>query len=145
MRALLQRVKQARVDIDGRTYGEIERGLMVLLGYAPEDTVEIARKAIDRLLGYRVFPDDEKAMNLSLRDIKGGLLLVPQFTLMADTRKGLRPGFTTAAEPALARELYLSTMDYAKNVYSHVAGGRFGADMQVHLTNDGPVTILLEF
>lgn len=145
MRCLLQKVSQAKVDIDGKTVGEIGVGLMVLVGYGPDDTREITQKAIERILNYRIFPDDAKPMNRSVRDIKGGLLLVPQFTLMADTSKGLHPGFSTAAEPNFARNLYIETVDYAKSVYSTVAGGRFGADMQVSLCNDGPVTIMLEF
>lgn len=145
MRVLLQRVKEAKVDINNQTVGAISEGLLALVGYAPEDTVETVKKAIDRLIDYRIFPDEHKPINASLRDVKGGLLLVSQFTLMADTRKGLRPGFTTAAAPALAQALYDETVQYAKKIYPTVETGEFGADMQVHLINDGPVTIMLEF
>ncbi|MEM1092194.1 MAG: D-aminoacyl-tRNA deacylase [Pseudomonadota bacterium] len=144
MIALLQRVSQARVDIDRQTVGQIDRGLAVLLGVQPEDTEVKADRLLQRLLAYRVFPDEQGRMNRSLTDISGGLLLVPQFTLAADTRQGNRPGFSTAAPPALGRELFDYVLAEAERCHSPVGAGRFGADMQVTLTNDGPVTFWLE-
>jgi len=144
MRALLQRVSSAHVDVDGETVGAINQGLLVLVGVQPEDDPAVADKLLKRLLDYRVFNDSQGRMNLSLRDIDGGLLLVSQFTLAADTRKGLRPGFSTAAAPEQAAALFDYLLQRADALHSRVASGRFGADMQVHLVNDGPVTFLLE-
>ncbi len=144
MRALLQRVSSARVEIDGRTSGEIGRGLLVLLGLDRGDDREAADRMIGKLLAYRVFPDDEGRMNRSVADIEGGVLLVSQFTLSADTRKGLRPSFTAAMPPAEAEALYDYTLDRLGEHHGDVAAGEFGADMQVTLVNDGPVTFLLE-
>lgn len=144
MRALLQRVSSAHVEVDGETVGAIDQGLLVLVGVQPEDDPAVADKLLKRLLDYRVFNDSQGRMNLSLRDIDGGLLLVSQFTLAADTRKGLRPGFSTAAAPEQAAALFDYLLQRADALHSRVASGRFGADMQVHLVNDGPVTFLLE-
>jgi len=144
MIGLLQRVSQASVVVDGEVVAQISAGLMVLVGVQPDDTEARGQRLLERLLGYRVFPDDQGRMNLSLRDIDGGLLLVPQFTLAADTRKGTRPGFSTAAPPALAAERFEALCAHARSVYSQVACGRFGADMDVHLTNRGPVTFWLD-
>lgn len=144
MIALLQRVSMAQVVIDGTTVGAIERGLLVLLGVEAGDTAAEADRLLERLLNYRVFSDDAGKMNLSLRDIGGGLLLVPQFTLAADTRKGLRPGFSTAAPPEQGRLLFDHVVMQAQRAHAQVATGRFGADMQVTLTNDGPVTFWLQ-
>ncbi|MEO0437461.1 MAG: D-aminoacyl-tRNA deacylase [Pseudomonadota bacterium] len=144
MRALLQRVSSASVSVAGEELGRIEQGLLVLLGLEPEDTKAQGVALIERVLNYRVFADQQGRMNLSLRDIQGGLLLVSQFTLAADTSKGLRPSFTSAMAPAGAEPLFGSLFAYAESVYDPVAGGRFGADMQVRLVNDGPVTFLLE-
>lgn len=144
MIALLQRVSMAQVVIDGVTVGAIERGLLVLLGVETGDTAVEADRLLERLLNYRVFSDDDGKMNLSLRDVGGGLLLVPQFTLAADTRKGLRPGFSTAAPPEQGRVLFEHVVTQARNAHAQVATGRFGADMQVTLTNDGPVTFWLQ-
>lgn len=141
---LLQRVSEARVDIDGETIGAIGQGILVLIGVQADDDEGRARAAIERLLNYRVFPDAAGKMNLSARDIGGGLLLVPQFTLAADTRKGRRPSFTSAASPAHGREIFACMLDYANAVHEPVAAGRFGADMQVHLVNEGPVTFILD-
>jgi len=141
---LLQRVSSAKVEVDGEIVGEIERGLMVLVGVERGDSEAQADRLIERLLGYRVFPDAEGKMNLSVRDIDGGLLLVPQFTLAADTKKGTRPSFTTAAEPKLGLHLFDYLVQRAWEHTSHVQTGRFGADMQVSLTNDGPVTFWLQ-
>lgn len=140
----MQRVTQAHVEVAGDTVGRIDQGLLVLIGVQPQDTPALADKLLKRLLDYRVFNDPQGRMNLSLRDTGGGLLLVSQFTLAADTRKGLRPGFSTAAAPAEAEELFSYLLQQARQVHPQVASGRFGADMQVHLVNDGPVTFLLE-
>lgn len=144
MKGLLQRVSQARVDVAGETVGSIDRGLLVLVGVEPQDDRASADRLLHRLLNYRVFADAEGRMNCSLQDVRGGLLLVSQFTLAADTRKGLRPGFSTAAPPQHAQELFNYLLAQARADWSQVATGQFGADMQVHLVNDGPVTILLE-
>ncbi|MCL5041839.1 MAG: D-aminoacyl-tRNA deacylase [Gammaproteobacteria bacterium] len=144
MKALLQRVAAARVEVAGEVVGAIDQGLLVLVGIEPEDDQARADKLLRRLLDYRVFNDAEGRMNCSLRDVQGGLLLVSQFTLAADTRKGLRPGFSTAAAPADAEALFAYLLTQAKTLHRPVASGRFGADMQVHLVNDGPVTSLLE-
>lgn len=144
MIGLLQRVSQARVDAGGQTIGAIERGLLVLVGIQRTDTESDAVRLLDRLLGYRVFPDAAGRMNLSLASVGGGLLLVPQFTLAADTRKGSRASFSSAAAPEPGQELFLQLVALAQNRHSPVACGRFGADMQVTLTNDGPVTFWLE-
>lgn len=128
----------------GETVGAIGQGLLVLVGVEPGDDEAKADKLLKRLLDYRVFNDPAGRMNLSLRDIDGGLLLVSQFTLAADTRKGLRPGFSTAAAPEQAAALFDYLLQRADALHSRVASGRFGADMQVHLVNDGPVTFLLE-
>jgi D-aminoacyl-tRNA deacylase len=144
MIALLQRVTQASVAIDGTTVASISRGLLVLIGVRPEDDPPAATRLLDRLLKYRVFADTDGKMNLSLTQVAGGLLLVPQFTLAADTRKGLRPGFSTAAAPDQGRRLFEFLATAARQQYSPVDCGVFGANMQVSLVNDGPVTIWLE-
>ncbi len=144
MKALLQRVTQARVEVDGEVVGSIDQGLLVLVGIEPQDGRATADKLLQRLLRYRVFNDADGRMNCSIQDVQGGLLLVSQFTLAADTRKGLRPGFSTAAAPAVAEELFVYLLAQAEQLHAPVASGRFGADMQVHLVNDGPVTFLLE-
>jgi D-aminoacyl-tRNA deacylase len=142
--ALLQRVTQARVDIAGELRASIQQGLLVLVGVKPTDDEPSGLKLVDRMLRYRIFSDDAGKMNLSLREIGGGLLLVPQFTLAADTRHGLRPGFSTAAPPEQGRRLFEALVGEANARHSPVGSGVFGADMQVSLTNDGPVTIWLE-
>ncbi len=144
MIGLLQRVSEGRVEIDGACVGEIERGLLVLVGVERGDDKAKAERLLQRLLGYRVFPDESGRMNLSLLDIDGGLLLVPQFTLAADTRKGTRAGFSSAADPALGEHLFNHLLQQAKQAHHRVASGLFGADMQVSLVNDGPVTFWLE-
>lgn len=144
MKGLLQRVRQARVEVEGEIVGAIDQGLLVLVGIEPQDDEATADKLLQRLLKYRVFHDDAGRMNCSLQDVNGGLLLVSQFTLAADTRKGLRPGFSTAAAPDKAQVLFDYLLKQARAAHPTVASGRFGADMQVHLVNDGPVTILLE-
>ena len=144
MIALLQRVSRADVTVAAKKVGEIGRGLLVLVGVRPIDDEASARRLLVRLLQYRVFPDEMGKMNLSLTQVKGQLLLVPQFTLAADTAKGLRPGFSTAAPPDQARRLFESLVQAAREQHGSVETGIFGADMQVSLINDGPVTIWLE-
>ncbi len=144
MKGLLQRVSAARVDVAGETIGAIDQGLLVLVGVEPQDSQASADKLLHKLLNYRVFADAEGKMNLSLGAVGGGLLLVSQFTLAADTRSGLRPSFSSAAPPALGEELFDYLVAQARLKHPQVATGRFGADMQVHLVNDGPVTFLLE-
>jgi D-tyrosyl-tRNA(Tyr) deacylase len=144
MIALLQRVSQARVSVDGNAVASIAAGLLVLLGVRPADDEAAARRLLERLLQYRIFSDDAGKMNLSLTEVKGQLLLVPQFTLAADTTKGLRPGFSTAAPPEHGRRLFDFFVKSARERHGQVETGVFGAHMQVSLTNDGPVTIWLE-
>ena len=144
MIGLLQRVSEARVVVAGETVGSIDRGLLVLVGVQRGDDEARAERLLERLLGYRVFPDAQDRMNLSLRDIDGGLLLVPQFTLAADTSKGMRASFTSAAPPDEGERLFDHLIERARAAHHRVATGRFGADMQVGLTNDGPVTFWLE-
>ncbi|WP_122581240.1 D-aminoacyl-tRNA deacylase [Pseudomonas viridiflava] len=144
MKALLQRVQGARVEVGGEVVGAIDQGILVLVGVEPQDTRASADKLLHKLLNYRVFSDAEGKMNLSLREVGGGLLMVSQFTLAADTKSGMRPSFSKAAPPALGAELYDYLLSQARIAHSAVAAGQFGADMQVHLVNDGPVTFLLE-
>lgn len=144
MIALLQRVSHASVVVDGHTLGSIDAGLMVLLCAERGDTRKEADALLTKLLSYRVFSDAAGKMNLSIRDTQGGLLLVPQFTLAADTQSGTRPSFTPAAAPAVAQELFDYFVDQASSQHALVQTGRFGADMKVSLTNDGPVTFWLE-
>ncbi len=144
MIALIQRVSSARVEIDGKVVGSIGRGILALVAVRPDDDETAAARLLDRMLKYRIFPDDADRMNLSLQQISGELLLVPQFTLAADTRHGLRPGFSTAAPPDQGRRLFGLLLESARARHPAVAGGVFGANMQVSLTNDGPVTLWLE-
>lgn len=144
MLALIQRVSQASVSIEGRVNGQIGPGIMLLLGVQKGDDKAAADKLLKKVLAYRIFNDADDKMNLSLTDTQGGLLLVSQFTLAADTRKGLRPGFSTAAPPALGEALYDYFVEQARLRHQQVETGRFGADMQVALVNDGPVTFMLE-
>ncbi|EKT4452235.1 D-tyrosyl-tRNA(Tyr) deacylase [Pseudomonas putida] len=144
MRGLLQRVRGARVEVAGEVVGAIDQGLLVLVAVEPEDSREQADKLLHKLLNYRVFSDEQGKMNLSLKDVGGDLLLVSQFTLAADTRNGMRPSFSTAAPPALGAELFDYLLQRAKSQHANVASGQFGADMQVHLLNDGPVTFMLQ-
>lgn len=144
MIALLQRVAEASVSVEGQYIGRIARGLLVLLCAERGDSEKEAEALLNKLLGYRVFADADGKMNLSLAQTQGGLLLVPQFTLAADTRSGTRPSFTPAAPPAEASRLFDYTLSRARAVHSPVEAGRFGADMQVALVNDGPVTFWLQ-
>jgi D-tyrosyl-tRNA(Tyr) deacylase len=144
MRALLQRVSCASVVVAGDLVGDIDRGLLVLLGLDKGDDRAAADRMLDKLLAYRIFADAAGRMNCSLVDVGGGVLLVSQFTLSADTGKGLRPGFSSAMPPVQAEQLYDYMLAQLQARHARVAAGVFGADMQVSLTNDGPVTFLLE-
>jgi len=144
MIALLQRVTHAEVHVGNNRVAEIQHGLLVLLGVEKNDQPADTDKLLNRILNYRMFSDDADKMNLSLRDIHGGLLLVPQFTLPADTRNGSRPSFTPAAPPKQANDLFEYMVSEAKKSHANTAAGHFGTDMQVSLTNDGPVTFWLQ-
>jgi D-aminoacyl-tRNA deacylase len=144
MKALIQRAAAARVEVAGEVVGAIDQGLLALVAVEPQDTPASVDKLLHKLLNYRVFGDAAGKMNLSLADVGGGLLLVSQFTLAADTQSGLRPSFSTAAPPALGAELFDLLVERARAQHPQVATGRFGAHMQVHLVNDGPVTFLLQ-
>jgi D-tyrosyl-tRNA(Tyr) deacylase len=143
MIGLLQRVSESHVEVDGRVIGRIAGGLLVLVGVERGDTQAEADRLLERLATYRVFPDDQGRMNLSLADTGGALLLVPQFTLAAETQKGTRPGFSTAADPAQGRLLFDYLADKARIRIKDVQQGEFGAHMRVSLINDGPVTFWL--
>ncbi|MFT4676752.1 MAG: D-tyrosyl-tRNA(Tyr) deacylase [Patiriisocius sp.] len=143
MQALIQRVKEASVVVNGVTIGEIEVGILLLLGVEKHDERVNLTKLLHKSVNYRIFPDDKGHMNLSLLDIGGELLVVSQFTLAANTHKGLRPSFSSAAAPELAESLYEEFISEAKVQVSKVETGKFGADMAVRLLNDGPVTFLL--
>src|SRR5688572_6047282 len=143
MLALIQRVKEARVEVAAQVVGEIGQGLLVFLGVERNDTNTEADKLLKKVLAYRVFADAEDKMNLSVQDVNGGVLIVSQFTLAAATDKGLRPSFSSAKAPDEARILYQYFLDSARENYHTVTAGEFGADMQVALINDGPVTFLL--
>ena len=144
MQGLIQRVSHADVTVDGKMVGAIERGLLLLLGVERDDTQANLEKLLNKVLNYRIFPDEQHKMNLSVRDINGGLLVVSQFTLAADTAKGLRPSFTPAGSPELAEKLYDNFIEAARQQLDQVACGVFAANMQVSLCNDGPVTFLLK-
>ncbi len=144
MIALIQRVTQANVSVDGIQIGTIERGIMALIAIEKQDNEKSAQRLFERIVSYRIFPDAEDRMNLNLQAIQGGLLLVPQFTLAADTNSGNRPSFTPAANPDKGAELFNYFVSYAKNNSPNIQTGQFGADMQVALINDGPVTFTLK-
>lgn len=144
MIALIQRVTRADVQVDSQSVGAINRGILALIGVRRGDDTVAADRLLERVLTYRIFPDEQGKMNRSLRDIEGGLLLVPQFTLAADTQKGTRAGFSTAAAPDEASRLFAHLLDRARAAHGSVAAGVFGANMQVSLVNDGPVTFWLE-
>jgi len=143
MKALIQRVKHAKVEVSGEVTGEIEQGILVLLGVEKNDTKEIADKLFNKLIAYRIFADEAGKMNLNVQQIKGSMLVVSQFTLVADTQKGTRPGFSKGASPVLGEELYDYFVEKSATMID-TQTGRFGADMQVSLQNDGPVTFMLE-
>lgn len=144
MKALIQRVKRASVEVDSEIVGSINHGLLALVGVEKHDDATTVEKLLHKLLHYRVFSDADGKMNQNLQQVNGGLLLVSQFTLAADTRKGLRPSFSSAAPPAQGEELFDLLVSKARATWPTVATGEFGADMQVSLVNDGPVTFLLE-
>lgn len=144
MIALLQRVSEAKVMVSGQCIASIDQGILALIGVQSGDNEDTAEQFISRIINYRLFADEEGKTNLSLIDIQGGLLLVPQFTLAANTKKGRRPSFTSAAPPELGKSVFQSMVDLARNRYAQVEAGRFGADMAVHLINDGPVTFILD-
>ena len=147
MKFLIQRVNEASVEVDGETTGSIEKGFLVFIGVSDTDTKIIADKMIKKLLGLRIFADEAGKTNLSVKDVGGSLLLVSQFTLYADCRKGNRPSFTSAGAPALAEELYEYMIEECRNEFedsAHVQTGMFGGDMKVSLVNDGPFTIMLD-
>ena len=144
MIGLLQRVTEASVTVEGEIIAQISHGLLVLIGVERNDSEAQADRLLERLLTYRVFADADAKMNLSVTDVEGGLLLVPQFTLPADTHKGTRPSFTPAAAPAEGERLFNYLIDQARHKYAKVSTGRFGADMKVALVNDGPVTFWLQ-
>ena len=144
MIGLIQRVTEARVEVDNRTVAQIDRGILALIGVEKQDESVAAQRLAQRIIQYRIFPDADGKMNLSLQDTGGELLLVPQFTLPADTRKGNRPSFSSAAPPETGQRLFLELADYAREAQIPVQTGVFGANMQVSLTNDGPVTFWLQ-
>jgi D-aminoacyl-tRNA deacylase len=144
MIALIQRVTHAEVRVAGEVVGAIDRGILALIGVTRHDDTRSVGLLLEKVLSYRIFPDARQRMNLSLRDVSGGLLLVPQFTLAADTHKGTRAGFSAAAAPDQAQRLFDELLAQARAAHASVAAGRFGADMQVGLVNDGPVTFWLE-
>ncbi|MCW9024056.1 MAG: D-aminoacyl-tRNA deacylase [Gammaproteobacteria bacterium] len=144
MIALLQRVTEARVVVENKITGEIDQGILALIGVEKGDTQKQADRLLERILGYRIFPDQEDKMNLGLKELGGGLLLVPQFTLAANTDKGMRPSFSSAAEPEQGKQLFENFVHQAREKHSTVACGEFAADMKVSLTNDGPVTFWLQ-
>lgn len=144
MRAVVQRVKKADVSVDGEIIGEIDNGLLVFLGIGDGDNEEDLKYIADKLIGLRIFSDENDKMNLSVTDIGGSVLAISQFTLYGDCRKGRRPKFTAAMEPTEARRLYGEFVAYLKKAGINTAQGEFGADMSVRLVNDGPVTILLD-
>lgn len=144
MKTVIQRVTNANVTVDNKTVGEIEEGLLVLLGISDEDTTEAVEQMVRKIVNLRIFTDNNGKMNLSIKDINGKLLVISQFTLYADCKKGNRPSFSNAGKPEHANKLYEYFIETAKELGIHTEHGLFGADMKVSLTNDGPVTIVLE-
>ncbi len=144
MRAVVQRVKKAEVKVGEKSVGKIEKGILIFLGIAKGDTEKDCEYLANKIANLRIFPDDQKLMNKSLIDVKGAALIVSQFTLLADCRKGRRPSFTDAAEPEKAKKLYDKFVEIFKNMNIHVETGIFQEMMEVHLVNDGPVTMLLD-
>ncbi|NRA18983.1 MAG: D-tyrosyl-tRNA(Tyr) deacylase [Oceanospirillaceae bacterium] len=145
MKALIQRVSTAQVTVEEQTIGAIDQGIVLLLGVEKDDSSTTIERCLKKILNYRIFSDDKGKMNLSLKDIDAGLLIISQFTLVAQTNKGTRPGFSQGASPAHGEKIYDAFIASARNSHSKVACGQFGADMQVSLINDGPVTFMFEF
>ncbi|MGB3609686.1 MAG: D-aminoacyl-tRNA deacylase [Cellvibrio sp.] len=144
MLGLIQRVKRASVEVDGKIVGAVDQGILLLLGVEKTDTEAVADKLLDKVLAYRIFADQDNKMNCNVQQVDGGVLVVSQFTLAADTRKGLRPSFSSAAPPAQAEQLYDYFVARLRERHPQVATGIFAADMQVSLINDGPVTFMLK-
>ena len=144
MRFVIQRVQHASVTVEGEVTGAIEKGFLVLIGVSEEDTTIIADKMVKKLIGMRIFDDEDGKTNLSLADVNGSLLLVSQFTLYADCKKGNRPSFTRAGNPVMAEEMYEHIIEECKKQVDNVQVGIFGADMKVELLNDGPFTVILD-
>ena len=144
MIALIQRVTEAKVVVQNINIGEIQQGALAFIGIEKDDGNAQVSRLLDKILSYRIFADDDDKMNLSVQDIKGGLLLVPQFTLVANTQKGCRPSFSSAASPDAGETLFNELVTQAKNKYQHIETGQFGADMKISLLNDGPVTFWLQ-
>ena len=144
MRALIQRVKQAKVAVNDKTVGEINQGILAFIGVEQSDTITNADKLLKKIISYRIFSDENDKMNLSLQDIKGGLLLVSQFTLVANTQKGLRPSFSNAGSPDMSKQLYDYMIEQAQKTSLAIQTGVFAADMEISLVNDGPVTFNLQ-
>lgn len=144
MKALIQRVKQAKVVVNDKTVGEINQGILALIGVEQSDTITNADKLLKKIISYRIFSDENDKMNLSLQDINGGLLLVSQFTLVANTQKGLRPSFSNAGSPDMSKQLYDYMLEQAQNTSLTIQSGVFAADMEISLINDGPVTFNLQ-
>lgn len=144
MIALIQRVTEANVVVNNKNIGEIQQGILAFIGVEKNDSEEQVSRLVDKVLSYRIFADADDKMNLSVQDIKGGVLLVPQFTLAADTQKGCRPSFSSAAPPEKGERLFNEFVNQAKNKYQQIETGQFGADMKISLLNDGPVTFWLQ-
>ena len=144
MKIVLQRVTEAKVEVDGEVKGQIGKGYLLLVGVVAEDTVEIADKMIEKISRLRIFQDSEGKTNLGISDVDGEVLIISQFTLCADCRKGNRPSFTGAGNPVMAEELYEHMVEKSKDLFKHVQKGVFGADMKVSLVNDGPFTLVLD-
>jgi D-tyrosyl-tRNA(Tyr) deacylase len=144
LKALIQRVSEASVTVNNERIGQIDKGILILLGVEKDDNHTRADKLLKKILGYRIFPDESGRMNLNVQQARGGLLIVSQFTLVADTTKGLRPGFSNGANPQHGKQIYDYLVDQAQSLHPLVATGQFGADMKVSLLNDGPVTFWLE-
>ncbi|WP_227431312.1 D-aminoacyl-tRNA deacylase [Psychrobacter sp. I-STPA6b] len=144
MKAVIQRVKQASVSVEGKIIGEIEQGILAYIGLGHEDTFETAKKLVDKILTYRIFANEVGKLDKNVQEVGGGLLLVSQFTLMAKTNKGRRPDFAPAMPPNDAEVLFAELVQYAQTQYSQIKTGEFGADMQVMALNDGPINFILE-
>lgn len=144
MKCVLQRVNRASVSVDGKVCGEIEKGILVFLGVCDEDTEQDIKWLADKIIGLRIFEDENEKMNFSLADIGGGLLIISQFTLFGNCKKGRRPDFTSAGNPEIAKAMYEKFIDYCQKSFKDVESGIFGADMKVDLENDGPVTLIID-